>query len=56
MYLQAITRTMVSMGPLYLHNVYKWFKMAIWDAPYRIWLDIELEKIGIERELLQERT
>jgi len=25
--------------------------MALWDAPYRIWLDIELEKLSIERNL-----
>jgi hypothetical protein len=24
--------------------------MAVWDAPYRVWLDIELEKLSIERD------
>lgn len=51
MYPQAIYQSMTTMGPTYLINIYKWFKMALWDAPYRIWLDIELEKLTIERRL-----
>ena len=51
MYPQAIYQSMTTMGPTYLINIYKWFKMALWDAPYRIWLDIELEKLSIERNL-----
>jgi hypothetical protein len=51
MYPQAIYQSMTTMGPTYLINIYKWFKMALWDAPYRIWLDIELEKLAIERNL-----
>jgi hypothetical protein len=39
------------MGPTYLTNIYKWVKMALWDAPYRVWLDIELEKLAIERSM-----
>ena len=39
------------MGPHYVVNIYKWVKMAVWDAPYRVWLDIELEKISIDREI-----
>jgi hypothetical protein len=54
MYPQAIYQTMTTMGPSYLINIYKWFKMALWDAPYRIWLDIELEKLAIERRLSAE--
>lgn len=54
MYPQAIYQSMTTMGPTYLINIYKWFKMALWDAPYRIWLDIELEKLAIERRLSAE--
>jgi len=54
MYPQAIYQSMTTMGPTYLINIYKWFKMALWDAPYRIWLDIELEKLSIERNLSAE--
>ena len=50
-YLQAIPRTFIYMGPHYVVNIYKWVKMAVWDAPYRVWLDIELEKISIDREI-----
>jgi hypothetical protein len=38
------------MGSVYLANTYTWVKTALWDAPYRLLLDIELEKISIERE------
>ena len=46
----AICRTMISMGPEYTTNVLKWVKSAVWDAPYRVWLDIELQKIACDRE------
>lgn len=53
-YLQAAVQTLTSVGPQYMVNVYNWIKMAIWDAPYRVWLDFELEKISIKRcELIQ---
>ena len=48
-WIHAICRTMISMGPEYTVNVLKWVKSAAWDAPYRVWLDIEIEKISIER-------
>ena len=48
-YIQAIYNTLVTMGPYYFINTYTWFKSALWDAPYRIMLDVELEKISIER-------
>jgi hypothetical protein len=51
MYLQAIFQTMRDMGPQYLINIYKWVKCAIWDAPFRVYLDVELEKNMIERNL-----
>jgi hypothetical protein len=38
------------MGPTYVHYIFTWVKMAVWDAPYRVWLDIELEKLSIERD------
>lgn len=37
------------MGPHYLLNTYRWVKMAIWDAPIRLFLDIELELQSIQR-------
>ena len=46
----AICRTMISMGPEYTTNVFKWVKSAVWDAPYRVWLDIELQKIAYDRD------
>lgn len=51
MYLQAIFQTMRDMGPQYLINIYKWVKCAVWDAPFRLYLDVELEKNMIERYL-----
>ena len=50
-YPQAIMQTMIGMGPTYVHYIFTWVKMAVWDAPYRVWLDIELEKISIERNI-----
>jgi len=38
------------MGPQYMLNTYNWLKAALWDAPYRFMLDVELEKLAIERE------
>ena len=49
-WIHAICRTMISMGPEYTVNVLKWVKSAAWDAPYRVWLDIELQKIAYDRE------
>jgi hypothetical protein len=49
-YIQAVYQTLVSMGPQYLINTYRWAKTAVWDAPYRFILDVELEKMAIERE------
>lgn len=50
-YAQAIPQAIISMGPSYLINIYNWVKMALWDAPYRVWLDVELEKLAIERSM-----
>ena len=50
MYAKAIYRTIVTMTPFYVENFCLWVKSAVWDAPYRIYLDIDLEKQKIERE------
>tara|TARA_B100000405_G_scaffold46523_2_gene30615 strand:- start:1275 stop:1412 length:138 start_codon:yes stop_codon:yes gene_type:complete len=42
------------MGPHYLVNIYRWVKMAIWDAPIRLFLDVELELQSIERSTAME--
>ena len=49
-WIPAIYQTMFSMGPYYVTSVLKWIKSAIWDAPHRVWLDIELQKIALDRE------
>lgn len=54
-YAQAIPQAIISMGPSYLINIYKWVKMAVWDAPCRVWLDIELEKFAIERSMCSQK-
>ncbi len=50
----AICNTMIGMGPYYLESTYKWFKMALWDAPTRILLDIQLEQMRLERNLSED--
>jgi len=47
----ALYNTTVSMGPQYAFNLYKWVRTALWDAPYRIYLDVQLELIHIENNL-----
>ncbi|AET84963.1 hypothetical protein FK873_gp175 [Micromonas pusilla virus SP1] len=55
MLFQAIANTTVDMGPHYLTNICKWVKSAVWDAPYRVYLDVQLERQKLERNLsLQE--
>mgnify|MGYP000494506170 CR=1 FL=1 len=51
MFAQAIISTFRSQGSQYAINIYHWFKSALYDAPYRLWLDIELELLLIERRL-----
>jgi len=53
MYAKAIYRTVTTMTPFYIENLCVWVKSAVWDAPRRIYLDIDLEKHRIEME--QER-
>jgi hypothetical protein len=50
----AIYNTFTSMGPYYAENIYNWFKTALWDAPIRVYLDVQLEQIKIERDLSKE--
>jgi len=50
----AICNTMIGMGPYYLESTYKWFKMALWDAPTRVFLDIQLEQMRLERNLSED--
>ena len=52
----AICNTMIGMGPYYAHSTYKWFKMALWDAPTRVFLDIQLEQMRLERNLSEEES
>jgi hypothetical protein len=51
MYAKAIYRTIITMSPFYVENFCIWVKTAVWDAPRRIYLDIDLEKQKIERDL-----
>jgi hypothetical protein len=51
MYLKAIYLTLVTMTPFYIENTYKWIKSALWDAPHRFMLDVELEAMKLERDL-----
>ena len=39
------------MGPYYVESTYKWIKMALWDAPTRFILDVQLEQMRLERNL-----
>ena len=52
----AICNTMIGMGPYYIESTYKWFKMALWDAPTRVFLDVQLEQMRLERNLSEEDT
>jgi len=56
MLLTAIFNTMYGMGPYYIESTYKWFKMALWDAPTRVFLDVQLEQMRLERNLSEEET
>lgn len=55
-YLQAAMQTLTSMGPQYIINICNWLKSALCDAPFRVYLDIELEKHSIERNLSREKN
>jgi len=51
MFLTAIYNTTLSMGPYYIESIYKWFKLALWSAPTRVILDVQLEQLRLERNL-----
>ena len=44
------------MGPYYLDSTCKWLKMALWDAPTRVFLDVQLEQMRLERNLSGEES
>tara|TARA_R100000908_G_C3736368_1_gene134114 strand:+ start:890 stop:1078 length:189 start_codon:yes stop_codon:yes gene_type:complete len=56
MLLTAIFNTMIAMGPYYLDSTYKWLKMALWNAPTRVILDVQLEQMRLERNLSEEES
>jgi hypothetical protein len=56
MLLTAMFNTMYGMGPYYIESTYKWFKMALWDAPTRVFLDVQLEQMRLERNLSEEES
>lgn len=54
---RAVCNTIVSMGPQYAKNVYDWVKSAVYDAPYRFYLDVQLEHMELTRKnSLSEKT
>jgi hypothetical protein len=54
-YVVAIYNTFNNMGAYYSENIYKWLKTALWNAPFRLYLDIQLEQISIERNLSKKK-
>ena len=54
MLLTAIFNTVIGMGPYYMESTYKWLKMALWNAPTRIILDVQLEQLRLERNKWKE--
>jgi hypothetical protein len=56
MLLTAIFNTMYGMAPYYVESTYKWLKMALWDAPTRVFLDVQLEQMRLERNLSGEES
>jgi hypothetical protein len=49
MYAKAIYRTIMTMSSFYVENFCLWVKTAVWDAPRRIYLDIDLEYQNLSR-------
>jgi hypothetical protein len=56
MLLTAFFNTLYGMGPYYVESTYKWLKMALWDAPTRVFLDVQLEQMRLERNLSGEES
>jgi hypothetical protein len=51
MLLLAIFNTVYEMGPQYIVNFADWIKTAVWNAPFRVFLDVELELLRLNRRL-----
>jgi len=49
-YPKAVYITLVTMGIHYLEHLCNWVKAAVWDAPRRVILDVQLEKYKLDRE------
>ena len=49
-YPKAVYITLLTMGVYYVENICLWVKSAVWDAPYRFILDVQLEKCKLDRE------
>lgn len=56
MLLTSIFNVAIGMGPYYLNSTYMWMKMALWDAPTRVILDVQLEQMRLERNLSEEES
>lgn len=54
MILVAMFNTVRDMGPYYISNVVGWVKSALWNAPFRVFLDIELELLRLQRGYIEE--
>ena len=54
MLLTAIFNTMVGMGPYSMESTYNWLRMALWNAPTRVILDVQLEQMRLERNLSED--
>jgi len=48
-YLKAVYVTIMTMGAFYVENFAVWVKTAVWDAPRRVYLDIDLERHRLSR-------
>ena len=55
-YPKAVYITLMTMGIHYLENIFTWIKAAVWDAPHRLYLDVQLEKMKIERDQFLSET
>lgn len=49
-YSKAVYVTLITMSVHYIENFCLWVKTALWDAPHRIILDVQLEKQKLDRE------
>ena len=56
MYAKAIYRTIMTMSSFYAENFCLWVKTAVWDAPRRIYLDIDLEYQNLSRTSSRESS